>query len=101
MTTSTPDKTVRIERIRILKDALAVDFDDGRSVSLPFVLYPRLAHGSAKERNTYHLIGRGEGVHWPLLDEDLSAGGLLAGGPSREGEPSFQRWLKAHKAKSV
>jgi len=99
MTISTLDKIVRIERIRVLKDALVVDFDDGQSVSRPFVLYPRLARGTANERKTYRLIASGEGVHWPLLDEDLSAEGLLAGGPSMEGEPSFRRWLKARKVK--
>jgi hypothetical protein len=101
MTTSTPTKTVRIERVRVSEAALIVDFDDGRSISLPLAWYPRLEQGAATECNTYRLIGGGEGVNWPLLDEDLSAEGLLAGRPSVESQRSLQRWLKAHKAKSV
>jgi hypothetical protein len=90
-----PTKTVLVERIRATDDALTIDFDDGRSVSLPLAWYPRLLHGTQRERATWRLIARGCGVHWPLLDEDLSAEGLLAGRPSGESEASFQRWLKA------
>ena len=100
MSTSTLTKIVLIERIRVSASALIVDFDDGRSVSLPLGWFPRLEQGTPKERNTYKLIAGGDGAHWPLLDEDLSAEGLLAGGRSRESERSFQRWLKARKAKT-
>lgn len=81
-------------------DRLIVDFDDGRSLTLPLAWYPRLLHGTAKERNRYRLIGHGTGVHWPLLDEDLSAEGLLAGRPSTEGEASFNRWLQLRSRKA-
>jgi len=58
-------------------------------------LYPRLLDGTPKERNTWRPCGAGRGIHWPLLDEDLSAEGLLAGRRSTESETSFHRWLKA------
>ena len=95
MTTSTLTKTALVEKVRVTADSLIVDFDDGRSLTLPLAWYPRLQHGTPKERNRYRLIGRGTGVHWPLLDEDLSAEGLLAGHRSAEGEASFNRWLKS------
>lgn len=41
------------------------------------------------------LIGGGEGIHWPDLDEDLSVESILASCRSGEGRPSFQRWLMA------
>jgi hypothetical protein len=73
MITSAPNKTVLVENVRVTGDTLIVDFDDGRSVSLPLAWYPRLQHGSSRERNMWKPSGAGRGIHWPLLDEDLSA----------------------------
>jgi hypothetical protein len=96
MITSAPNKTVLVENVRVTDDTLIVDCDDGRSVSLPLAWYPRLLHGTPKERNTWRPCGgTGTGIHWPLLDEDLSVEGLLAGRRSGESEMSFERWLKA------
>lgn len=94
MTTLTPVKEVLVTGVRSSKDTLEVDFDDGRSVSLPLAWYPRLAQGTVKERNDWKLTGGGSGVHWPLLDEDLSASGLLAGRRSQEKPASLERWRK-------
>ena len=99
MTTSTLIKAALVEKVRVTANNLTVDFDDGRSLTLPLAWYPRLQHGTARERSHYRLIGRGTGVHWPLLDEDLSAEGLLAGRSSAESEASFNRWLKRRVAK--
>jgi hypothetical protein len=96
MTTSTLTKAL-VERVRVTRTALIVSFDDGRTVSLPLAWYPRLANGTAKERNNCELIGEGYGIHWPDLDEDLSAEGLLAGRRSMESSGSFQRWLNQRK----
>jgi hypothetical protein len=54
-----------------------IDLADGRSISAPLAWYPRLDHGTAAERANWRLIGRGEGVHWPDLDEDISVDNLL------------------------
>lgn len=94
MTTLAPNKTVLVLGVRVTDDTLVVDFDDGRSVSLPLAWYPRLQRGTEKERAAWRLCGAGQGIHWPLLDEDLSAEGLLAGRRSGESEASFSRWLK-------
>ena len=100
MTPSTLIKTALVQKVRVTAGNLIVDFDDGRSLTPPLDWYPRLQHGTPKERNHYRLIGRGTGVHWPLLDEDLSAEGLLAGRSSAESEASFNRWLKSRSTKS-
>lgn len=75
---------IRVTRISSTADTLMVDFDDGRSVHLPLLWYPRLYQATQAQRDHYELMGRGFGVHWPDVDEDLSAKGLLLGRPSFE-----------------
>ena len=77
------------------EDTLTVELADGRAISVPLAWYPRLVHATQQERNHWRLLGDGEGIHWPDLDEDLSVEGLLAGWPSGESERSFKRWLAA------
>ena len=55
-----------------------VELADGRTISAPLGWYPRLQHGTNAERKNWRLVGRGEGIHWPDLDEDISVAGLLA-----------------------
>ena len=83
--------------VSVTDDTLTVDLSDGRSISVPIAWYPRLAHGSVNERTTWRLIGRGEGIHWPDLDEDISVEALIAGRPSRESQPSFAKWLQSRR----
>jgi len=80
--------------VLLTEDTLQVDMNDGRSIAAPLAWFPRLLHGSQKERNNWHLIAGGEGIHWPDLDEDISVEGLIAGRPSGESRESFERWLK-------
>ena len=74
------------------EDSLTVRLDDGHSLSVPLAWYPRLLHGSDAERRNYELIGDGEGIHWPELDEDISVQGLLAGRRSAESAASLAKW---------
>ena len=74
------------------EDSLTVRLDDGRSLSVPLAWYPRLLHGTVAERENYELIGEGEGIHWPQLDEDISVKGLLAGRRSAESAASLAKW---------
>ena len=95
MTTLVIDSAaIRATSVRITADALVVDLADGRTVSVPLGWYPRLLHGSAVERANHRLIGEGEGIHWPDLDEDISVENILAGKVSGEGSKSFDEWLK-------
>jgi hypothetical protein len=64
------------QHVAVTDDTLVVDLVDGRTVSVPLSWYPRLAHGTPSERANWRLIGRGEGIHWPDLDEDLSVASL-------------------------
>ena len=57
-------------------DTLLIELADGRSISVPLAWYPRLMRGSLQERGNYRLIGGGEGIHWPDLDEDISVEGF-------------------------
>lgn len=78
-------------------DTLTVDLADGRTIAVPLVWYPRLLNATAAERGNWRLIARGEGIHWPDLDEDISIAALVSGQPSGESQASLQRWLKARK----
>ena len=82
-----------VENVAVSEDTLCVDLSDGRSISVPLAWYPRLSHASAAERKRWRLIGRGVGIHWEELDEDISVEGLLAGRPSGESQASFSKWL--------
>ena len=81
-------------RVDVSDADLTVELVDGRTVSVPLVWYPRLANATADERRNWRLIGRGEGIHWPDLDEDISVAGLLAGRRSGESQRSLKRWLE-------
>ena len=87
-------RTTFAENVRVTSESLSVELSDGRNVTAPLAWFPRLQRATAKERNNWRLIGRGEGIHWPDLDEDISVEGLMRGEPSGESQQSFQRWLK-------
>ena len=86
------------ETVSVFDDTLNAELSDGRTISVPVAWYPRLLHGSAIERNNWRLIGGGQGIHWPDLDEDISVESLLAGRPSGESQTSLKRWLKSRQA---
>ncbi len=79
--------------VSVSADTLTVELSDGRTLLVPLAWYPRLMHGTPAERDNWRLIGRGEGVHWPDLDEDISVAAMLAGRPSGESQTSLARWL--------
>ncbi len=81
------------ENVTVSDNTISVDLSDGRSISVPLAWYPRLSHASLAERKRWRLIGRGLGIHWHDLDEDISVEGLLSGKPSGESQASFSRWL--------
>jgi hypothetical protein len=83
----------KIVDVQVTDDTLTVNLADGRTVSVPVEWYPRLAHGTPQEQKNWRLIGRGAGIHWPDLDEDISLENLLLGQPSGESQKSLKRWL--------
>src|SRR3970040_1874912 len=95
MPTSTRDLlSARGGAVKGPDDELSVPVEDGRTLAVPLVWYPRLLHGSRRERTRWRFIGRGVGIHWPSLDEDISVEGLLAGRRSGESQESLKRWFE-------
>jgi hypothetical protein len=88
----------KAEDLTVTKDTLSVDLSDGRTISVPLAWFPRLLHATQEERNNWRLIGKGHGIHWEDLDEDISVEGLLAGRPSGESQASFKKWLEGRTA---
>ena len=86
-------KSVAATNVVVTEDTLVVDLEDGPTVSVPIAWYPRLLHASIKERNNWRFIGKGEGIHWSDLDEDISVENILLGKASGESQRSFERWL--------
>lgn len=82
-----------VNNVIVTDDSLTVELDDGRTVSVPLAWYPRLLYASTEERNSWRLVGKGAGIHWEAIDEDISAEGLIAGRPSGESQTSFKKWL--------
>ena len=78
----------RIKSIRITEDLIIADLFDGRTISVPLVWSWRLSEATPAQRENYEFIGDGQGVHWPDIDEDISAEGMLMGTPA---QPAKQR----------
>ena len=86
------------QHVTVTEDSLTVDLSDGRTITVPLGWYPRLLQGTPAERANWRLIGKGNGIHWPDLDEDVSVQGLLTGKPSGESQASFAKWLQRRKS---
>ena len=76
----TKNETTFAENVKVTKDTITVDIDDGRTISVPLSWFPRLSHGSSQERKNWRLIGRGEGIS------------------SNESQESFQKWLEGRES---
>ena len=83
------------QNITITFDALTVDLSDGRSITVPLAWYPRLVNASKSELDNWRFVGKGFGIHWEDIDEDISIEGLLLGKPSGESQTSFKKWLSS------
>ena len=69
--------------VELTADELRVVLADGRRLAVPLTWFPRLLQASAEDRTRFEILGDGEGIHWPIVDEDLSVVGLLRGERSR------------------
>ena len=99
MTTSMIEaKIPLVEEVAVTEDTLTAELSDGRTIAVPLAWYPRLVYATQEERDNWRLLGAGQGIRWPDLDEDLSVEGLIAGHPSGESQRSFKRWLQAKRA---
>ena len=81
----------RIQKVRVTKDQIIADLADGRVISVPLAWSWRLSEATPVQRAKFRLIGTGQGVHWPAVDEDISVEGLLHGTPALRQEPAPRR----------
>ena len=65
--------------IKCTNSEIIVELVDGRTISAPLVWFPKLSQASKEQLENWELLGDGEGIHWPDIDEDLSIAGLLTG----------------------
>lgn len=86
-------------RVKMTQDTISLDLSDGRTISAPLAWFPRLLNATVAERKKWRFIGKGEGIHWEDIDEDISVEGLLAGRPSGESQKSFEKWLNKRKSR--
>lgn len=70
--------------VKCTEQELIVFLADGRNISVPIVWFPRLAKATFQQRDDYEILGDGEGIYWPQIDEDISVFGLIAGKSSIE-----------------
>jgi hypothetical protein len=79
---------VLIQDIRVTEDTITAHLIDGRTISVPLAWSWRLSEATPKQRANFEIIGDGEGVHWPDIDEDISAEGMLYGVPAPRPVPA-------------
>jgi hypothetical protein len=82
MITSQTISDERVAAVTCTADRLEVELKDGRRISVPLESYPRLETATPEQRAKWEPCGAGHGIHWPLIDEDLSVEGLLRGAPA-------------------
>jgi hypothetical protein len=73
----------RISTIEVSDETITAHLTDGRVISVPLVWSWRLANATPEQRKNFQIIGNGQGVHWPDVDEDISAIGMLDGTPAK------------------
>ena len=76
-TVASASNDFRIQKVRMTKDQIIADLVDGRVISVPLAWSWRLSEATPAQRANFRLIGTGQGVHWPDVDEDISVEGLL------------------------
>ena len=82
MNSMEPNPGQAVKDVRFDECSLIVDLADGRTISVPLAWFPRLLHATPPQRDNWRIAGGGFGIHWPEIDEDLTAEGLLAGIPA-------------------
>jgi hypothetical protein len=91
---------VKIKDIAVTEDAITAQLMDGRTISVPLAWSWRLSESTPKQRANWQIIGDGHGVHWPDIDEDISAEGMLYGIPARRPGPTPESSLKSKNKKT-
>ncbi|MDP8245357.1 MAG: DUF2442 domain-containing protein [Candidatus Hinthialibacter antarcticus] len=87
--------------VQINENTFTVKLIDGRELAVPLDWFPRLQHGTPEERNHWNFLAKGEGIHWPELDEDISVEDLVLGKRSIESQSSIGKWLTKRNKNAV
>ncbi|MBF0343246.1 MAG: DUF2442 domain-containing protein [Nitrospirae bacterium] len=74
----------RIKEVTITEDTITAFLTDGRTISVPLAWSWRLSEATQRQRANYEISGDGHGIHWPDIDEDISAEGMLSGSPAKK-----------------
>lgn len=85
------EQTVSATSVRVTDETIAIELEDGRTVTVPTAWFPRLLHATAKERAHYEIDVAG--VSWPDVEADFSIKGILLGRKSGESPECFKYWL--------
>ena len=87
----------RLLNIQITEDEIIAHLVDGRTISVPLAWSWRLSEATPEQRQNFKIIGDGQGVHWPDIDEDISVEGMLYGSPAHrpKGSSEFKRAIAA------
>jgi hypothetical protein len=73
----------RVQQVEVSDDRITAHLVDGRVISVPLAWSWRLSEATPAQRRNFRIIGDGQGVHWPEVDEDISVEGMLHGIPAR------------------
>lgn len=92
---------VRIKSISVTEDTITAQLVDGRTISVPLAWSWRLSEATHKQRANWEIIGDGQGVHWPDIDEDISAEGMLYGIPAPRPRMSSKFNPRSEKSKAA
>jgi hypothetical protein len=94
-----------IRDVRVTKSEIIAYLEDVRVISVPLAWSWRLSEATPVQRVKFRLIGAGQGIHWPDVDEDISVEGMLRGSPAprapvprQRSSPAKRRPPKARKA---
>lgn len=79
MSTPSVELSPQAQQVSFTENDLVIELVDGRTISVPLVWFPRLASATREQLEHFEILGDGEGIHWPDIDEDLSVAGLLRG----------------------
>ncbi len=90
----------RIKHISISEESIVAELMDGRTISVPLAWSWRLSEATPKQRVNWEIIGDGQGVHWPDIDEDISAEGMLSGCPAPRPQTPMDQTQKLRKKKA-
>ena len=73
----------RLLNAEITEDEIIAHLIDGRTISVPLIWSWRLSEANEEQRQHFEIIGDGQGIHWPDIDEDISVEGMFYGSPAR------------------